>query len=197
MSDKLCIREAIAVEGRYDKITLSQAVDAVILETAGFGIFSSEETVKLLRFYAERVGLIVFTDSDSAGFAIRNRIRGCISPDRLKHAYIPDVYGRERRKRAASKEGKLGVEGMDAEVLRQCLIRAGATVTGRESAEKGGLGHWDMYSLGLNGRPGSAARRAELCRRLELPERLGADALLDALNTMGLSAGDEIFDNYR
>ncbi|MCR4772649.1 MAG: DUF4093 domain-containing protein [Oscillospiraceae bacterium] len=197
MPEKLRIREAIVVEGRYDKNTLSQVVDAVILETCGFGIFSSEETVKLLKFYADRVGLIVLTDSDGAGFTIRNRIRGCIAADKLKHAYIPDVYGRERRKKTASKEGKLGVEGMDGEVLRQCLVRAGATVIGGEDTKRGGISRWDMYSLGLNGKPGSAAARAELCRRLGLPERLGADALLDALNTMGLTAADDIFDAYR
>ena len=197
MPEKLKIREDIVVEGRYDKNTLSQAVDAVILETGGFGIFSSEETVKLLKFYADRVGLIILTDSDGAGFTIRNRIKGCIAADRLKHAYIPDVYGREKRKRTASKEGKLGVEGMDGETLKQCLIRAGATVEGEEAGKKSGLGRWDMYSLGLNGKPGSSAKRAELCRRIGLPERLGADALLDALNTMGLTAADDIFDAYR
>lgn len=193
----LKILEAIAVEGRYDKNTLSQVVDAVILETKGFGVFNDAEIIRLLKFYADTVGLIILTDSDAAGFTIRNRIKGCISSDRLKHAYIPDVYGRERRKRTASKEGKLGVEGMEREVLEQCLIRAGATVIGEGKAQRGSISRWDMYSMGLSGGKESAARRAQLCRSLDLPERLSTDALIDALNTMGLTAADHVFDAYR
>ena len=124
----LRIKEAIVVEGRYDKNTLSQLVDTVILETSGFGVFKDRERLDLLRRLAEERGLIVLTDPDGAGFLIRNYLKGSIPPDRVKHAYVPDVPGKERRKRAPGKEGKLGVEGMDPEVLRQALLRAGATV---------------------------------------------------------------------
>ena len=123
----LKIREAIAVEGRYDKNTLSQVVDTLILETHGFGIFKDPERMALLRRAAEKRGLIVLTDSDGAGFVIRNRIKSAIPGQYLKHAYIPDVYGKEKRKRQRGKEGKLGVEGMSPAVLEQVLRRAGAT----------------------------------------------------------------------
>ena len=122
------IREAIIVEGRYDKNTLAQVVDAPILETSGFGIFHDSQRLALLRRLAETRGIIVLTDSDGAGFVIRNYLRGAIDPTQVKHAYIPDVAGKERRKRTASKEGKLGVEGMRPEVLLEALRRAGATV---------------------------------------------------------------------
>ena len=121
------VKEVIVVEGRYDKNTLSQIVDAVILETAGFGIFNDAAKRRLLKTMAEQRGLIVLTDSDGAGFLIRNHIRGCVDPKLVKHAYIPDIYGKERRKAKTSKEGKLGVEGMRPEVLLDALERAGAT----------------------------------------------------------------------
>ena len=119
------IREAIIVEGRYDKNTLAQIVDAPILETSGFGIFHDSQRLALLRRLAETRGIIVLTDSDGAGFVIRNYLRGAIDPAQVKHAYIPDVAGKERRKRTASKEGKLGVEGMRPEVLLEALRCAG------------------------------------------------------------------------
>ena len=118
------IKEVIVVEGRYDKNTLSQAVDAVIIETSGFGIFNDEGKRKLLQKMAEAKGLVVLTDSDGAGFMIRNFIKGCVDPKLVKHAYIPDVYGKERRKAKASKEGKLGVEGMKPQLLLDALRRA-------------------------------------------------------------------------
>ena len=122
------VKEAIVVEGRYDKNTLSQVVDAVIVETSGFGVFKDKEKLALLRRLAEKRGLIVLTDSDGAGFVIRNYLKGSIPVDRVKHAYIPDLYGKERRKRAPGKEGKLGVEGMRRSVLEAALRRAGATI---------------------------------------------------------------------
>ena len=125
------VKEVIVVEGRYDKNTLSQVVDAVIIETSGFGIFNDAQKQKLLRTMAQARGLVVLTDSDGAGFVIRNFIKGCVDPACVKHAYIPDVYGKERRKAAPSKEGKLGVEGMRPQVLLDALIRAGATVDAR------------------------------------------------------------------
>lgn len=177
------VKEVIVVEGRYDKNTLSQVVDAVILETSGFGIFNDCEKQKLLRRMAQARGLIVLTDSDGAGFMIRNFIKSCVDPKLVKHAYIPDVPGKERRKSAPSKEGKLGVEGMRPQILLDALIRAGATLDGETAAEKQRrISKADMYARGLSGREGSAEKRASLIRSLDLPERMTADALLDVLN---------------
>ena len=177
------VEEVIVVEGRYDKNALSQVVDAVIIETSGFGIFNDAQKQKLLRTMAAARGLVVLTDSDGAGFVIRNFIRGCVDPALVKHAYIPDVAGKERRKSAPSKEGKLGVEGMRPQVLLDALVRAGATMDGEAAQRKRALiSKADMYALGYAGRPGSAEKRALLIKRLDLPERLTADALLDVLN---------------
>lgn len=180
------IREVIVVEGRYDKNTLSQVVDAVILETSGFGIFNDREKQRLLQTVARERGLIVLTDSDGAGFLIRNRIKGMIDPALVKHAYIPDVPGKERRKAKVSKEGKLGVEGMRPQVLLDALKRAGATFEDGEAAEKRSarITKADLYSLGLSGREESADKRRALQRELGLPERLSASALLDVLNAI-------------
>lgn len=177
------IREVIVVEGRYDKNTLSQVVDAVIIETSGFGIFNDAEKRKLLQTMAEARGLIVLTDSDGAGFVIRNYIKGCVDPKLVKHAYIPDIYGKERRKSAPSREGKLGVEGMKPQVLLDALIRAGATFDDEENKKTAPrISKADMYARGLSGREGSAEKRARLIKQLGLPERLTADGLLDVLN---------------
>ena len=176
----LMIREAIVVEGRYDKNTLSQVVDTLILETNGFGIFKDPERMSLLRRAAERRGLIVLTDSDGAGFVIRNRIRGAIPAEHLKHAYIPDVYGKEKRKRQRGREGKLGVEGMRPEVLEAALRRAGATFLDEEETAvppRRAITKADLMALGLSGGPGAAERRKELLHRLELPERLSPNAV--------------------
>ena len=179
----LSVREVIVVEGRYDKNTLSQVVDAVIIETSGFGIFNDAEKRKLLQTMAEARGLIVLTDSDGAGFVIRNYIKGCVDPKLVKHAYIPDVYGKERRKSAPSREGKLGVEGMKPQVLLDALIRAGATFDDEENKKTAPrISKADMYARGLSGREGSAEKRARLIKQLGLPERLTADGLLDVLN---------------
>ena len=177
------VREVIVVEGRYDKNALSQVVDAVIIETSGFGIFNDAEKRKLLQTMAEARGLIVLTDSDGAGFVIRNYIKGCVDPKLVKHAYIPDVYGKERRKSAPSREGKLGVEGMKPQVLLDALIRAGATFDDEENKKTAPrISKADMYARGLSGREGSAEKRAQLIKQLGLPERLTADGLLDVLN---------------
>lgn len=185
--EKLKIREAIVVEGRYDKNTLSQVVDTVIIETSGFGIFSNKEKLKLLRDIADKRGIIVLTDSDSAGFMIRNHIKGAVDPDKIKQAYIPDIMGKEKRKRSASKEGKLGVEGMRPDVIRQALTRAGATIEGVEA--QGNMStkpitKTDFFCMGLSGGAGSAAKRQQLIKALELPERLSADALMDIINAL-------------
>lgn len=177
------VREVIVVEGRYDKNALSQVVDAVIVETSGFGIFNDAEKRKLLQTMAEARGLIVLTDSDGAGFVIRNYIKGCVDPKLVKHAYIPDIYGKERRKSAPSREGKLGVEGMKPQVLLDALIRAGATFDDEENKKTAPrISKADMYARGLSGREGSAEKRARLIKQLGLPERLTADGLLDVLN---------------
>ncbi len=179
------IREAIVVEGRYDKNTLSQTVDAPIFETAGFGIFKNKEQLALLRMVAKKRGLIVFTDSDGAGFVIRNFLKGAIPADQLKHAYIPDVFGKERRKSAPGKEGKLGVEGMTPEIILDCLKRAGATFEGESTVcIQPQITKQDLCSLGLSGNPNSAEKRRALQKMLGLPEHLSSNALLQALNLL-------------
>lgn len=179
------VKEVIVVEGRYDKNALSQVVDAVIIETGGFGIFNDSEKQKLLRTMAEVRGLVVLTDSDGAGFVIRNHIKSWVDPKLVKHAYIPDIYGKERRKKAPSKEGKLGVEGMRPQILLNSLIRAGATIDGEQktsAAER--ISKADLFKMGLSGGPDSRRKRAELIKHLDLPEKLTADALLDVLNAV-------------
>lgn len=181
----LKIREAIVVEGRYDKNTLSQVVDAPILETSGFGIFKDKEQLKLLRKVAQKRGLIVFTDSDGAGFVIRNFLKGAIEPQYLKHAYIPDKFGKEKRKNAPGKEGKLGVEGMSPEVIADCLRKAGATIEGEDTCCKPGqITKQDLIELGLSGGPDSKEKRLALIKKLDLPEHMSANALLQALNLL-------------
>ena len=160
------IREAIVVEGRYDKNTLSQVVDAPILETAGFGIFKDRQQMALLRRVAEKRGLIVFTDSDGAGFVIRNHIKSAIPGKYLKHAYIPDIPGKERRKSAPGREGKLGVEGMTPEVILAALRNAGATIEGEKTTPTGGITKQDLMALGLSGGSAEALMLA-LCRRID------------------------------
>ena len=179
------IKEVIIVEGRYDKNTLSQVVDAVILETSGFGIFNDPAKRKLLKTMAEARGLVVLTDSDGAGFLIRNHIRGYVDPKLVKHAYIPDIYGKERRKTAASKEGKLGVEGMRPELLLEALRRAGATFDDAPASERPAqITKADLYARGLSGREGSREKRLLLLKNLDLPEHMSADAMLDVLNAL-------------
>ena len=178
------IREAILVEGRYDKNTLSQIVDAPIFETNGFGIFKDKEQLSLLRKVAEKRGLIVFTDSDGAGFVIRNHVKSAIDGSYLKHAYIPDIPGKERRKAAPGKEGKLGVEGMRPDVILEALRRAGATIEGKEASVSSAITKQDMMELGLSGGANSSAIRASLMKKLELPEYMSANALLQALNLL-------------
>ena len=178
------IREAIVVEGRYDKNTLSQIVDAPILETSGFGIFKDKQQMSLLRRIAETRGLIVFTDSDGAGFVIRNHIKSVIPGRFLKHAYIPDVYGKERRKAAPGKEGKLGVEGMKPEVIIEALRRAGATMEGEAMEPWNQITKQDLMELGLSGGPDASTRRLALLKKLNLPERMSANAMLQALNLL-------------
>jgi ribonuclease M5 len=178
------VREAILVEGRYDKNTLSQVVDATIFETSGFGIFRDREKIQFLRQVAEKRGLIIFTDSDGAGFVIRNRLKSMLPPDRLLQAYIPDIPGKERRKDKASKAGLLGVEGMTPEIILNSLRRCGAHFLEETAPAAGTLTRQDLYTLGLMGGPDSTKRRDFLKKRLNLPQQLATGGFLDALNLL-------------
>lgn len=180
------IREVIVVEGRYDKNALKQVVEATVVETGGFSVFNDRERLALLRRLAAERGLILLTDSDGAGFVIRNFLKGAIPKDKLKQAYIPDIYGKERRKAAPGKEGKLGVEGMSPQVLISALERAGATFEDADAAPAEGvpITKADLFALGLSGGADSQSRRLALLKRLGLPERMTANALLEALNIL-------------
>lgn len=180
------VREVIVVEGRYDKNTLRQTVDAAVFPVGGFAVFNDKEQLALLRRLAEERGLIVLTDSDGAGFVIRNYLKGALPKDRVKQAYIPDLYGKEHRKRKSGKEGKLGVEGMRPEVLLDALERAGATFEGENAPApaKKPLTKADLYGLGLTGGQDSGEKRRVLLRCLALPEHLSVSAMLEALNLL-------------
>lgn len=178
------IKEAIVVEGRYDKNTLSQIVDAPILETSGFGIFKDKQQMALLRRVAQTRGLIVFTDSDGAGFVIRNHIKSAIPGQYLKHAYIPDIPGKEKRKASPGKEGKLGVEGMSREIILEALKRAGATIEGEDASTVSRITKQDLMALGLSGGPDASARRSALLNKLGFPEHMSANAMLQALQLL-------------
>ena len=178
------VREVIVVEGRYDKNALSQVVDAAIVEVGGFAVFNDREKTAYLRALAEKRGLILLTDPDGAGFVIRGHLKGVLPPDRLKQAYIPDIPGKERRKKRPGKEGKLGVEGMPPDVLLAALRRAGTTFEGEgEAPAPAHITKADLLDKGLIG-PNSAARRAALQRRLGLPAHLTVNGLLEALTLL-------------
>ena len=181
------IREVIVVEGRYDKNTLSQIVDATVITVGGFSVFNDREKLAFLRRLAEERGLIVLTDSDGAGFVIRNYLKGSLPKHQVKQAYIPDIQGKERRKRHAGKEGKLGVEGMKPEVILEALKRAGATFldeAGESGPAKEPITKADLFALGLTGGADSTAKRKALLKRLKLPEHLTANGMLEALNLL-------------
>lgn len=182
--EKIKVEEVIVVEGKYDVNTLKQVFDAVILTTDGFGIFNDKEKLGLIRRMAEVRGVIILTDSDGAGFVIRNHLKSCLPPEKVKHAYIPDIEGKERRKQTRSKEGKLGAEGMRPEILVEALRRAGATMDGTKRDTAGMITKADLFTLGLSGQPNSATARRELLKRLDLPEHLSPNALLDVLNAL-------------
>lgn len=182
--DKLRIRQAIVVEGKYDQNALRQLVDTAIFTTNGFTGMKDPALLRLLRQAAETTGLIILTDSDGAGFLIRNTLKSALPAEGVLHAYIPDIPGKERRKRQPGKEGKLGVEGMTPRVLEQVLRRAGATVLDETAPERESpaLTKADLFAAGLTGGKDSAQRRLDLLRRLELPEHMSANALLAVLN---------------
>ncbi len=176
------VSQAIIVEGAYDKNTIAQIVDAPIFTTDGFGILTDREKLAFFRKVAEKRGIIILTDPDGAGFLIRNFLKGALPKDRVYHAYVPDVYGKERRKKAPGKEGKLGVEGMRPETIRKALEDCGALSETGERRE--GITHTDLYELGLSGTEGSRERRKALLKALELPEQMQTNALLDAVNLL-------------
>ena len=175
------VSQAIVVEGRYDKNTLSQVVDATIFETSGFHIMKDKATQALLRKVAEERGLIVFTDSDGGGFVIRNFLKQIIPPQYLLHAYIPDIYGKEKRKSAPGKEGKLGLEGMSREVILAALEKCGANF---QPDTKPAITKQHLFTLGLSGRTNSSTLRKQLLKKLDLPEHMSANAMLQALNVL-------------
>lgn len=192
------IKEAIIVEGRYDVNTVKQLVDTIVLETGGFRIFSDRERMSMFRQLAKKRGLLILTDSDGAGLVIRNYLKGSIPASQVKHAYIPEIFGKEPRKRTASKEGKLGVEGMKPDVLREALRRAGATILDDETGkcaehaqpQAAPIKKADLYALGLSGQPGSENLRVQVLRELGLPTTLSANALIEFLNV--ISSLDEL-----
>ena len=178
------VTQAIVVEGRYDKKTLQRFVDAPIFETGGFGVMNDRRLLEFLRTVAEKRGLIILTDSDGAGFVIRNYLKGALPKDRVFHAYIPDIPGKERRKKHPGKEGLLGVEAMDEQTLTRALERAGVLLEADGQPPEEPITRADLYLAGLNGTPGSSRRRQQLSARLGLPAHLGTTALLDALNIL-------------
>lgn len=176
------INEAIIVEGKYDKIKLSSIVDAVIITTNGYGIFKDTEKLSLIRYYAEKTGIIILTDSDSAGMKIRNYIKGAIKNGRIVNVYIPDVFGKEKRKEKPSAEGKLGVEGISPEVLLNAFEKSGITST--ERIGEPDINNFTLYELGLSGGTNSRELRTVLQKRLGLPKLMSASSLIEVLNTM-------------
>lgn len=174
---------AVIVEGKYDKIKLSSVIDAVIIPTNGFRVFKDKEKMELIRYYASGAGIIILTDSDSAGFKIRNYIKGSVGNARIFNVYIPDIYGKERRKTEYSKEGKLGVEGMDEKVLIEAFKKSGIDFSS-EPRRRRDITKMDLFEDGLSGGANSSEKRARLLKKLGLPELLTANAMLEVLNSM-------------
>ena len=180
------IKEVIIVEGKYDKIKLSSIIDGTIIETHGFGIFKDKKQLKLIRSLAETNGLLIITDSDAAGFVIRNYLKGSVPKDKIKHAYIPDIYGQEKRKTKASKEGKIGVEGVPKEVILEAIRKAGISFqdVDNDIESKRKITKMDLFATGLSGRNDSAQNRKALIKHLGLPEHITTNSLIDVLNCM-------------
>ena len=177
------LKEAVIVEGKYDKIKLSSLVDGLIITTDGFGIFKDREKRELIKTLAKKRGIIIRTDSDSAGFLIRSHIKGFVSEGKIKNVFIPDVFGKEKRKSAPSKEGKLGVEGMDRELLENALKKAGI-VEEKTSPNAKKVLKSDLFEDGISGGADSKAKRTRLLKELGLPERMSANALLETVNAL-------------
>lgn len=182
MSGRIKLTMPVIVEGRYDKIKLQSVIDGIIITTDGFGIYNNRAKQALIRRYAETTGIIILTDSDGAGFQIRNSLKGCIGNGRAVNVYIPDIFGKERRKDKPSKEGKLGVEGIDPDILRAAFEKAGVSDSGTQRAVW--IDKQRLVNDGLSGSDNSSELRRRLCVKLGLPERMSAKALLEALNTL-------------
>lgn len=180
MEDKIKLSEAVIVEGKYDKIKLSNILDAFIIETNGFAVFKDKTKLSFIKKLAKERGIIILTDSDHAGFMIRNYLSSGVPKEQIKNVYIPDVFGKEKRKNAPSKEGKLGVEGMTKEVIVEALSKAG--ITSSKSVRSDPVTTVDFYDLGLTGGAGSKAKRKALCKTLDLPEFLSTSSLISCIN---------------
>lgn len=178
------VDKIIVVEGKYDKIKLSSIIDGVIIETEGFGIFKNKDKQKLLRKLAEKKGLLILTDSDSAGFMIRSFVSSIVPNEYITNAYIPDIFGKEKRKDTHSKEGKLGVEGVSSQVIIHALERAGVYCDKSEEVSRRFVTNLDLFEDGLNGSDESKRRRLQLLKYLDLPERLSTKALLEVINSI-------------
>lgn len=177
------IKEAVIVEGKYDKIKLSGIIDTVIIETDGFAIFKDKEKQKLIRFLSEKRGIIIMTDSDSAGFKIRNFINGITKSENIKNVYIPDIYGKEKRKTESSKEGKLGVEGMQPQIIMTALEKAGVLCSQNDKKSGNEITHTDFFEDGVSGGENSSEIRKMLAKELDLPERISSSSLLKIINS--------------
>lgn len=181
----LKITQAIVVEGKYDKIKLSSILDAVIIVTNGYGVFKDKEKLSIIRHYAKTSGIIIVTDSDSAGFIIRNYLKGAIKDGKITNVYIPDIFGKEKRKIAPSKEGKLGVEGVDSALILEAFKKAGVIFSDADSAdERVKITRLDLYEDGFFGGENSAKKRKLLLRELDLPELLTTNSMLEIMNSM-------------
>lgn len=178
----LKIKEAVIVEGKYDKIKLSSVVDTVIITTEGFRIFKNPEKLSLIRYYAEKTGIIILTDSDSAGFKIRGFLKGAVNKGRIINIYIPDIFGKEKRKEKASAEGKLGVEGIPVKIISDAFRKAG--ISSSDEPTKNDITSVTFFELGLSGKPESKSKRIKLQKYLGLPELMSASSLMEILNTM-------------
>lgn len=179
----LKVKEAVIVEGKYDKIKLSSVIDGVIIPTNGFNIFKNKDTLEIIRYFAKNTGIIILTDSDAAGFKIRSFIKGAVKDGKITNVYIPDIFGKERRKTAPSKEGKLGVEGMEKEIILEAFRKAGISASENETSAEP-ITRLDFYDLGFSGGENSSELRKMLLAELDLPERLSTTGIIDILNTL-------------
>lgn len=178
------LKEAVIVEGRYDKIKLKNLIDAPIIETNGFRIFNDKERRDMIRQIADRRGILIMTDSDGAGLVIRNFLNGAVDKSKIKHCYIPQLEGKEKRKEQKSKEGFLGVEGVPDDVIIEAIRKSGATVIGEEAAQTNEITKADLFKLGLTGSENSAQKRKKLLKTLNMPDYLSTNAMLTALNCL-------------
>lgn len=184
------VKEAVIVEGKYDKIKLSNILDGLIVEINGFGIYKDKNRMKFIRKLAEERGIIIITDSDHSGFQLRNFIASSVGKDKVKHIYIPDVYGKEKRKDKPSKEGKIGVEGISDDVLRELFEKGGVVCLDANSENR--ITNYDLFEAGLSGAPNATQNKKKLLKKLNLPEFLSTNSLLSYLNSV--MTKDEFFD---